>query len=173
MEKDFQLKGELFEISKIPDVYDCIKYDLQHNQKTLQYERANELFMCSKALADIIVPQVGSQSSCRSAQLIIVGGFIYDHVRMFGIECELFDNSSHSIPNINYTVVVFTRGGSSHLSTCNMLRTTIRCADDYAPFSGDVCCSGGILMTGVRNHSGGEVVHWSELLFAFPEEDAL
>ncbi|CAG5126097.1 unnamed protein product, partial [Candidula unifasciata] len=37
--------------------YDCIKYDLQHNQKTLQFKRAQELFMCSKALADIIVPQ--------------------------------------------------------------------------------------------------------------------
>ncbi|XP_076452977.1 inositol hexakisphosphate and diphosphoinositol-pentakisphosphate kinase 2-like isoform X5 [Babylonia areolata] len=57
LEKDFRLKNGQFEISKIPDIYDCIKYDLQHNQKTLQYERANELFMCSKALADIIIPQ--------------------------------------------------------------------------------------------------------------------
>ena len=30
-----------------------------HNQRTLQYERAEELFMCSKALADIVIPQVG------------------------------------------------------------------------------------------------------------------
>lgn len=53
------MKDGGFEISKIPDIYDCIKYDLQHNQKTLQYERATELFKYSKALADIVIPQVG------------------------------------------------------------------------------------------------------------------
>ena len=58
LEKDFRLKNGRFDISKIPDIYDCIKYDLQHNQKTLQFKRAHELFMCSKALADIIIPQV-------------------------------------------------------------------------------------------------------------------
>ena len=42
LEKDFRMKDGRFEISKIPDIYDCIKYDLQHNQKTLQYERASE-----------------------------------------------------------------------------------------------------------------------------------
>ena len=57
LEKDFRMKDGRFEISKIPDIYDCIKYDLQHNQKTLQYERASELFRCSKALADIVIPQ--------------------------------------------------------------------------------------------------------------------
>lgn len=58
LEKDFRMKDGRFEISKIPDIYDCIKYDLQHNQKTLQYERASELFKYSKALADIVIPQV-------------------------------------------------------------------------------------------------------------------
>ena len=58
LEKDFRMKDGRFEISKIPDIYDCIKYDLQHNQKTLQYDRAAELFRCSKALADIVIPQV-------------------------------------------------------------------------------------------------------------------
>ncbi|XP_035824670.1 inositol hexakisphosphate and diphosphoinositol-pentakisphosphate kinase 2 [Aplysia californica] len=57
LEKDFRLKNGRFDISKIPDIYDCIKYDLQHNQKTLQFKRAQELFMCSKALADIVIPQ--------------------------------------------------------------------------------------------------------------------
>ncbi|XP_046549302.1 inositol hexakisphosphate and diphosphoinositol-pentakisphosphate kinase 2-like isoform X16 [Haliotis rubra] len=57
LEKDYKTKIGRFDISKIPDIYDCIKYDLQHNQKTLQFERAEELFMCSKALADIIIPQ--------------------------------------------------------------------------------------------------------------------
>ncbi|XP_055955750.1 inositol hexakisphosphate and diphosphoinositol-pentakisphosphate kinase 2 isoform X5 [Patella vulgata] len=57
LEKDFKLKNGRYDISKIPDIYDCIKYDLQHNKKTLQYEGAEELFMCCKALADIIIPQ--------------------------------------------------------------------------------------------------------------------
>ncbi|XP_076472834.1 inositol hexakisphosphate and diphosphoinositol-pentakisphosphate kinase 2-like isoform X2 [Babylonia areolata] len=57
LEKDFLLKTGQFQVNKIPDIYDCIKYDLQHNQQTLQFERAHELHMCSKALADIIIPQ--------------------------------------------------------------------------------------------------------------------
>ncbi|KAL3885371.1 hypothetical protein ACJMK2_025442, partial [Sinanodonta woodiana] len=57
LEKDFKMKNGYFDISKIPDIYDCIKYDLQHNQKTLQFENAEELFTVSKALADIVIPQ--------------------------------------------------------------------------------------------------------------------
>ncbi|XP_053375190.1 inositol hexakisphosphate and diphosphoinositol-pentakisphosphate kinase 2-like isoform X6 [Mercenaria mercenaria] len=57
LEKDFKLKTDNYDISKIPDIYDCIKYDLQHNQKTLQFDRAEELFLSSKALADIVIPQ--------------------------------------------------------------------------------------------------------------------
>lgn len=58
LEKDFQLKTEEFDISKIPDIYDCIKYDLQHNQHKLQFENAIELYTYAKALADVVVPQV-------------------------------------------------------------------------------------------------------------------
>ena len=29
LEKDFKMKNDRFDISKIPDIYDCIKYDLQ------------------------------------------------------------------------------------------------------------------------------------------------
>lgn len=36
---------------------DCIKYDLQHNQHTLQYEQAEELYLYAKYLADIVIPQ--------------------------------------------------------------------------------------------------------------------
>lgn len=32
LEKDFMLKNGKFDISKIPDIYDCIKYDLLHNR---------------------------------------------------------------------------------------------------------------------------------------------
>lgn len=57
IEKDFTTKSKLFDISKIPDIYDCIKYDLQHNQHTLQFEQAEELYIYAKYLADIVIPQ--------------------------------------------------------------------------------------------------------------------
>lgn len=57
IEKDFATKNEAFDISKIPDIYDCIKYDLQHNQHTLQYEQAEELYIYARYLADIVIPQ--------------------------------------------------------------------------------------------------------------------
>ncbi|XP_077300775.1 inositol hexakisphosphate and diphosphoinositol-pentakisphosphate kinase isoform X4 [Arctopsyche grandis] len=57
IEKDFCTKNKSFDISKIPDIYDCIKYDLQHNQHTLQFELAEELYMYAKYLADIVIPQ--------------------------------------------------------------------------------------------------------------------
>lgn len=57
IEKDFSTKHKSFDISKIPDIYDCIKYDLQHNQHTLQYDQAEELYIYAKHLADIVIPQ--------------------------------------------------------------------------------------------------------------------
>ncbi|XP_063908216.1 inositol hexakisphosphate and diphosphoinositol-pentakisphosphate kinase 2-like isoform X14 [Zophobas morio] len=57
IEKDFYTKNKIFDISKIPDIYDCIKYDLQHNQHTLQFEHAEELYIYAKYLADIVIPQ--------------------------------------------------------------------------------------------------------------------
>ncbi|KAI4467915.1 diphosphoinositol pentakisphosphate kinase [Holotrichia oblita] len=57
IEKDFYTKNKNYDISKIPDIYDCIKYDLQHNQHTLQFEQAEELYINAKYLADIVIPQ--------------------------------------------------------------------------------------------------------------------
>lgn len=58
LEKDFKLKTGKFDISKVPDIYDCIKYDLQHNHHNLQFPHAEELYIYAKALADIVIPQV-------------------------------------------------------------------------------------------------------------------
>ena len=57
LEKDFQAKGT-FDISKIPDIYDCIKYDIQHNSHGLAFDQAEELYMYAKHLADVVIPQV-------------------------------------------------------------------------------------------------------------------
>ncbi|XP_042268006.1 inositol hexakisphosphate and diphosphoinositol-pentakisphosphate kinase 1 isoform X2 [Thunnus maccoyii] len=56
LERDFRMKNGRYDISKIPDIYDCIKYDTQHNG-SLGLEETLELFRLSRALADIIIPQ--------------------------------------------------------------------------------------------------------------------
>ncbi|KAG1678547.1 Inositol hexakisphosphate and diphosphoinositol-pentakisphosphate kinase [Nymphon striatum] len=57
LEKDFKTKTGKFDISKIPDIYDCIKYDIQHNQLNVQFAETEELYYYAKALADIVIPQ--------------------------------------------------------------------------------------------------------------------
>ncbi|XP_067292044.1 inositol hexakisphosphate and diphosphoinositol-pentakisphosphate kinase 1 isoform X3 [Pseudorasbora parva] len=56
LERDFRMKNGRYDISKIPDIYDCVKYDTQHNS-SLSLEDTLELFRLSRALADIIIPQ--------------------------------------------------------------------------------------------------------------------
>jgi len=59
LEKDFyNVHKDKFDISKVPDIYDSIKYDVLHNKTSLQFPHAEDLYVCSKALADIVVPQV-------------------------------------------------------------------------------------------------------------------
>ncbi len=59
LEKDFKMKNGRYNISKIPDIYDCIKYDVQHNS-LLKLDNTMEIYRLSKALADIVIPQVTS-----------------------------------------------------------------------------------------------------------------
>uniref|UniRef100_UPI003AAE3F60 inositol hexakisphosphate and diphosphoinositol-pentakisphosphate kinase 2 isoform X1 n=1 Tax=Centroberyx gerrardi TaxID=166262 RepID=UPI003AAE3F60 len=56
LERDFRMKSGRYDISKIPDIYDCVKYDVIHNS-TLGLEDTLELFRLSRALADIVIPQ--------------------------------------------------------------------------------------------------------------------
>ncbi|XP_051508494.1 inositol hexakisphosphate and diphosphoinositol-pentakisphosphate kinase 2-like isoform X3 [Myxocyprinus asiaticus] len=56
LERDFRMKSGRYDISKIPDIYDCVKYDVQHNS-SLGLEDTVELFKLSRALADIVIPQ--------------------------------------------------------------------------------------------------------------------
>jgi hypothetical protein len=61
LEKDFyNIRKNKFNISKVPDIYDTIKYDLLHNKNILQFPHTEDLYVCSKALADIVVPQVNA-----------------------------------------------------------------------------------------------------------------
>ncbi|XP_016518869.1 inositol hexakisphosphate and diphosphoinositol-pentakisphosphate kinase 2-like isoform X16 [Poecilia formosa] len=56
LERDFRMKNGRYDISKIPDIYDCVKYDVIHNA-TLGLRDTQELFRLSRALADIVIPQ--------------------------------------------------------------------------------------------------------------------
>ncbi|KAG7271749.1 hypothetical protein CRUP_032652 [Coryphaenoides rupestris] len=56
LERDFRMKSGRYDISKIPDIYDCVKYDVIHNA-SLGLEDTLELFRLSRALADIVIPQ--------------------------------------------------------------------------------------------------------------------
>ena len=63
LKKDFyNVQKKKFNISKVPDIYDSIKYDLLHNKNTLQFPHADDLYVWSKALADLVVPQVANKS---------------------------------------------------------------------------------------------------------------
>lgn len=57
LERDFRQKSGRYDISKIPDIYDCVKYDVQHNG-SLGLQGTAELLHLSKALADVVIPQV-------------------------------------------------------------------------------------------------------------------
>ncbi|XP_065883537.1 inositol hexakisphosphate and diphosphoinositol-pentakisphosphate kinase 2-like isoform X2 [Dysidea avara] len=56
LEKDFKHKDGKFDISKIPDIYDCIKYDMLHNSH-LGLKVAYDLYIQSMHLADLVMPQ--------------------------------------------------------------------------------------------------------------------
>ncbi|XP_055337763.1 inositol hexakisphosphate and diphosphoinositol-pentakisphosphate kinase 2-like isoform X2 [Paramacrobiotus metropolitanus] len=56
LEKDFRLKDGSFDITKIPDIYDCIKFDIHHNQWISRSANAKQLFSLGRNLANIVVP---------------------------------------------------------------------------------------------------------------------
>ena len=73
LEKDFyNVQKDKFNISKVPDIYDSIKYDLLHNKNILQFPHTEDLYVCSKALADIVVPQVNILQPRFSARRILL-----------------------------------------------------------------------------------------------------
>lgn len=84
LERDFRMKSGRYDISKIPDIYDCVKYDVQHNS-SLGLEDTLELFKLSRALANIVIPQVGKEILKRElvqlvlrAEVLFFDNFFYN-----------------------------------------------------------------------------------------------
>jgi len=50
------LAKDRFDLSKVPDIYDCIKYDRDHNNVNLKLKNVDELYEIAQALADCIIP---------------------------------------------------------------------------------------------------------------------
>jgi inositol hexakisphosphate/diphosphoinositol-pentakisphosphate kinase len=60
LQRDFyKPKTQTYDHSKIPDIYDCVKYDVMHNPELFRFEPPHllHIFTLAKKLADIVVPQ--------------------------------------------------------------------------------------------------------------------
>lgn len=53
----YNQKKSKFDLSKIPDIYDCAKFDLIHNKELCVAPKIKSLFNLSKQMADVIIPQ--------------------------------------------------------------------------------------------------------------------
>ena len=53
----FHVKKNKWDLSKLPDVYDCIKYDALHNETLLGQANLRPIQTLARAFADVIVPQ--------------------------------------------------------------------------------------------------------------------
>jgi len=67
LKKDFY-NGSEFDISLIPDIYDCVRYDYIHNRK-LGLKNLPELYHYTKPLADIVIPQEYGMSQSEKLEI--------------------------------------------------------------------------------------------------------
>ncbi|XP_021262803.1 inositol hexakisphosphate and diphosphoinositol-pentakisphosphate kinase 1 isoform X3 [Numida meleagris] len=103
LERDFRMKNGRYDISKIPDIYDCIKYDVQHNC-TLKLEGTAELFRLSKALADVIIPQ--EYGINKEEKLEIAIGFCLPLIKKIQLDLQ----RTHEDESVNKLHPLYSRG---------------------------------------------------------------
>ncbi|XP_060228243.1 inositol hexakisphosphate and diphosphoinositol-pentakisphosphate kinase 1 isoform X12 [Meriones unguiculatus] len=93
LERDFRQKSGRYEISKIPDIYDCVKYDVQHNG-SLGLQGTAELLRLSKALADVVIPQEYGIS--REEKMEIAVGFCLPLLRKILLDLQRTHEDEYS-----------------------------------------------------------------------------
>ncbi|XP_039578700.1 inositol hexakisphosphate and diphosphoinositol-pentakisphosphate kinase 1 isoform X2 [Passer montanus] len=103
LERDFRMKNGRYDISKIPDIYDCIKYDVQHNG-ALKLEGTTELFKLSKALADVIIPQ--EYGINKEEKLEIAIGFCLPLIKKIQLDLQ----RTHEDESVNKLHPLYSRG---------------------------------------------------------------
>ncbi|XP_031808056.1 inositol hexakisphosphate and diphosphoinositol-pentakisphosphate kinase 1 isoform X5 [Sarcophilus harrisii] len=103
LERDFRQKNGRFDISKIPDIYDCVKYDVQHNG-SLGLHGTAELLRLSKALADVVIPQEYGIS--REEKLEIAVGFCLPLLRKIQLDLQ----RTHEDESVNKLHPLYSRG---------------------------------------------------------------
>ncbi|XP_014194120.1 inositol hexakisphosphate and diphosphoinositol-pentakisphosphate kinase 2 isoform X3 [Haplochromis burtoni] len=103
LERDFRMKNGRYDISKIPDIYDCVKYDVIHNA-TLGLEDTLELFRLSRALADIVIPQ--EYGINRVEKLDIAYAYCLPLVRKIQLDLQ----RTHEDESVNKLHPLYSRG---------------------------------------------------------------
>uniref|UniRef100_A0A8C6DID3 Inositol hexakisphosphate and diphosphoinositol-pentakisphosphate kinase n=1 Tax=Moschus moschiferus TaxID=68415 RepID=A0A8C6DID3_MOSMO len=103
LERDFRQKSGRYDISKIPDIYDCVKYDVQHNG-SLGLHGTAELLRLSKALADVVIPQEYGIS--REEKLEIAVGFCLPLLRKILLDLQ----RTHEDESVNKLHPLYSRG---------------------------------------------------------------
>ncbi|XP_033620845.1 inositol hexakisphosphate and diphosphoinositol-pentakisphosphate kinase 1 isoform X3 [Fukomys damarensis] len=103
LERDFRQKSRRYDISKIPDIYDCVKYDVQHNG-SLGLQGTAELLRLSKALADVVIPQEYGIS--REEKLEIAVGFCLPLLRKILLDLQ----RTHEDESVNKLHPLYSRG---------------------------------------------------------------
>ncbi|XP_021097359.1 inositol hexakisphosphate and diphosphoinositol-pentakisphosphate kinase 1 isoform X7 [Heterocephalus glaber] len=103
LERDFRQKSGRYDISKIPDIYDCVKYDVQHNGR-LGLQGTAELLRLSKALADVVIPQEYGIS--REEKLEIAIGFCLPLLRKILLDLQ----RTHEDESVNKLHPLYSRG---------------------------------------------------------------
>lgn len=103
LERDFRQKSGRYDISKIPDIYDCVKYDVQHNA-SLGLQGTAELLRLSKALAHVVIPQEYGIS--REEKLEIAVGFCLPLLRKILLDLQ----RTHEDESVNKLHPLYSRG---------------------------------------------------------------
>ncbi|XP_072321898.1 inositol hexakisphosphate and diphosphoinositol-pentakisphosphate kinase 2 isoform X7 [Eucyclogobius newberryi] len=103
LERDFRMKSGRYDISKVPDIYDCVKYDVIHNS-SLGLEDTLELFRLSHALADIVIPQEYGIS--KAEKLDIAYAYCLPLVRKIQMDLQ----RTHEDESVNKLHPLYSRG---------------------------------------------------------------